>query len=90
MYQEEKTFTLRFTLEAMFPDEYDGDDDNKVWVREWEALIKPDLLKQVFESLRRHPGWTTHVRNRGISPSDEIEVVLARDFSKSRPFSIGS
>ncbi len=88
MYQEEKSFTLRFTLEASFPDDYEGEEDNTAWVREWEALIKPELLKLVFEALRRRPGWTAHIRNRGASPADEIEVVLARDFSKPRPFSI--
>ncbi|MGQ0694320.1 MAG: hypothetical protein ACT4OL_01935 [Nitrospiraceae bacterium] len=86
MYQEEQTFALRFTLEASFPDDYEGDEDNNAWVREWEALIKPQMLKLVFESLRQYPGWTAHVRNRGASPTDEIEVVLARDFSQSRPF----
>jgi hypothetical protein len=88
MYQEEKTFTLRFTLEASFPDDYEGEEDHSAWVREWEALIKPEILKQVFESLRRQPGWTSHIRNRGASPADEVEVVLARDFSKPRPFSL--
>ena len=87
MYQEEQTFTLRFTLEASFPENYEGDDDNKAWVREWEARMKPQMLKLVFESLRQHPGWTAHVRNRGASPTDEIEVVLARDFSQTFPFS---
>ena len=88
MYQEEKSFAIKFTLEASFPDDYEGEEDNKVWVREWEALIKPELVKLVFEALRRHPGWTSHIRNRGASPADEIEVVLARDFSRPRPFTI--
>jgi hypothetical protein len=88
MYQEEKTFTLRFSLEASFPDDYDGDEDDKAWVREWEALMKPELLKVIFDSLRRHPAWTSHIRNRGASPSDEIEVVLVRDFSKPVPFTL--
>ncbi len=88
MYQEEKTFTLRFSLEASFPDEYEDEEDNKTWAREWEAHIKPQMLKLVFESLRQHPGWTSHIRNRGASPTDEIEIVLARDFSKPLPFSI--
>ena len=90
MYQEEQTFALRFTLEASFPDGYEGDEDNKAWVREWDARIKPQMIQLVFESLRQHPGWTSHIRNRGSSPADEIEVVLARDFSKSLPFSMGS
>ena len=88
MYQEEKTFTLRFSLEASFPDDYEGDEEDQVWVREWEARIKPDLLKVLFESLRQHQSWQTHVRNRGKSPADEIEIVLARDFSKPQGFSL--
>jgi hypothetical protein len=88
MYQEEKTFALRFSLEASFPDNYTGDEDEHKWVREWEAQIKPQVIKSVFELLRQHTGWTSHVRNRGVSPADEIEIVFARDFSKPRPFSL--
>jgi hypothetical protein len=90
MYQEEKTFTFRFSLEASFPDEYEGDEEQHVWVGEWEALIKPDLIKALFESLRRHRSWHAHVRNRGKAPTDEIEIVLARDFSKPQGFSLTS
>ena len=90
MYQEEKTFTLRFSLEASFPDDYEGEEENQAWVREWEARIKPDLLKTLFESLRQHQSWQTHVRNRGKSPADEIEIVLARDFSIPQGFSLSS
>jgi len=88
MYQEEKSFALKFTLEASFPDDYEGEEDHQMWVREWEGLMKPEIIKLVFESLRRHPGWTSHIRNRGASPADEIEVVLQRDFAKPRPFTI--
>lgn len=88
MYQEEKTFALRFSLEASFPDDYTGDDDDRHWVREWEARIKPQMIKSVFEVLRQHAGWTSHVRNRGASPADEIEIVLTRDFSQPVPFSV--
>ena len=85
MYQEEKTFRLRFTLEASFPDEYTGDDDEHAWVREWETRMKPQIIKSVFESLRRQSGWASHIRNRGASPGDEIEIVVSRDFSKPLP-----
>lgn len=90
MYQEEKTFTLRFSLEASFPDNYEGDEDQLGWVRDWESRIKPHLLKSLFESLRQHPAWKAHVRNRGISPADEIEIVLSRDHGESLPFSLSS
>ena len=90
MYREEKTFTLRFSLETSFPDDYEGEEDTHAWAREWEARIKPDLLKALFESLRQHRAWQAHVRNRGKSPADEIEIVLARDFSKPQGFSLSS
>jgi len=35
----------------------------------------------VFSFLRRHPSWTVHIRNRGASPEDEIEIALLREFS---------
>ena len=82
MFQEEKTFNFRFSLEANFPDDYEGDEDNQAWLQEWAKRIKPELLKIMFESLRRHPSWTVHVRNRGLSPLDEIEIAMVKDFSK--------
>ena len=85
MYQEEKTFRLRFSLEASFPDDYAGEEDEQAWVHEWETRIKPHLIKSVFESLRQHGGWASHIRNRGASPADEIEIVLTRDFSQPLP-----
>jgi len=90
MYQEEKTFTLRFSLEASFPDDYEGNEEHHLWERDWEARIKSELLKVLFESLRQHQSWQTHVRNRGKSPSDEIEIVLTRDFSKPQGSSLSS
>ncbi len=90
MYQEEKTFSLRFSLEASFPHDYEGEEDTLAWVREWETHIKPDLLKVIFESLRQHRAWQAHIRNRGKSPEDEVEIVLARDFSKPQGFSLSS
>ncbi|MEW6543253.1 MAG: hypothetical protein AB1411_06530 [Nitrospirota bacterium] len=82
MVQEEKAFTFRFSLEARFPDDYDGDEDNYHWLEEWERLVKPELLKLLFDSLRRHPSWKVHVRNRGVSPLDEIEIAMVKDWSQ--------
>lgn len=81
MYQEEKSFALRFALEARFPDDYEGDEDGQAWVKEWEQRLKPELVKLVFDYLRRHPAWTVHVRNRGASPLDEIEIAMLKDFT---------
>jgi hypothetical protein len=82
MFREEKTFTVRFSLEATFPEDYEGDADNHAWLQEWEKHIKPELLKLIFDSLRRRQAWNVHVRNRGMSPQDEIEVAMERDFSQ--------
>jgi hypothetical protein len=81
MINEEKQFCLRFSLEARFPDEYEGDEDNYTWLKDWENQMKPELLKVVFDSLRRHPLWTVHVRNRGLSPQDEIEIAMTKDLA---------
>jgi len=78
--REEKTFNLRLTLEAEFPDDYEGDEDEYKWVREWDQDLKPALLKLIFDSLRKHSSWKAHVRNRGASPLDEIEIALVKSF----------
>jgi hypothetical protein len=80
MFQEEKTFNLRFTLEALFPDDYDGEQDGQMWAKEWEQRLKPELVKIVFDYLRQHPAWKVHVRNRGTSPQDEIEIAMVKEF----------
>jgi len=80
VFQEEKTFNLRFTLEAVFPDDYDGDQDGQMWVKEWEQRLKPELVKMVSDYLRQHAAWKVHVRNRGSSPLDEIEIAMVMQF----------
>lgn len=81
MFHEEKKFNLRFNLEACFPDDYNGDSDAYVWLHEWESRVKPDLLKIIFNALRKFPSWSVHVRNRGIATLDEVEIALVKDFS---------
>jgi hypothetical protein len=82
MVTEERDFNFRISLEAHFPEEYEGTEDEYAWLREWEAHMKPQLIKQLFDSLRQFPSWKAHVRNRGKSPQEEIEIALVRDFSK--------
>ena len=81
MSTEERDFIFRISLEAHFPGDYEGAEDEYAWLREWETRIKPQLIKQLFDSLRQYPAWKAHVRNRGKSPLEEIEVALVRDFS---------
>jgi hypothetical protein len=82
METREQTFTLRFSLTAEIPAELWEDDDfeDDAWLDEWETAIKPGLIRAVFTHLRTFPGWQAHVRNRGVSPLDEIEIVVTRRF----------
>jgi hypothetical protein len=81
METREKTFTLRFTLRTAIPDERWEDDafEEDAWLDEWERRIKPGLVRQVFAHLRGFEHWKAHVHNRGLSPLDEIEIVLVYD-----------
>ncbi len=83
MYQEETTFNLRFQLEAQFPESYEGEKDDMVWAEEWETRIKPEVIKAIFHTLRNYPDWPAHIRNRGRSADDEIEIALVKEFTGS-------
>ncbi len=82
METRERSFLLRFSLRAEIPDTLFDDDDfeEDAWADEWEIRVKPRVLRAVFTELRAVPGWSAHVRNRGISPLDEIEIVVTRRF----------
>ena len=77
---DERTFTLRFSLSATIaPAAWDDEDfEGDEWLGEWEANIKPGLIREVFAYLRKFEGWTCHVRNRGMSATDEIEIVMTK------------
>ncbi|MBI3784585.1 MAG: hypothetical protein HY270_14420 [Deltaproteobacteria bacterium] len=87
MEDREKTFVLRFSLTATIPDSVldDPDFEEDSWLDEWERGIKPLVVKAVFQQLRSFPSWQTHVRNRGISALDEIEIVLEKTFPNYGP-----
>lgn len=82
MYQEETSFNIRFSLEAKFPEDYEGDEDALAWVRGWDTRVKPDVMKAIFQTLRHFPEWSAHIRNRGMAATDEIEIALVKDFSE--------
>ncbi len=89
MFEEEKTFTLRFNLVAGFPEDYDGDDDGYAWLHDWETRVKPELLKTVVASLRASPSWSVRIRNRGMAATDEVEIALEKTFSTNERSLLG-
>ncbi len=80
MFEEEKTFTVRLNFVAHFPEDYEGDEDDYVWLHDWETLVKPELLKIIMATLRASPAWAVHVRNRGMAVADEVEIALEKTF----------
>jgi hypothetical protein len=78
----EKTFNIRFSVSANIPEAlWESDDfEEDAWEHEWEVRIKPVLIRALFAQLRAFPEWRAHVRNRGISPLDEIEIVVERNY----------
>jgi len=81
MYQEEKTFNLRFHLEAQFHEDYEGEEDAHAWEHDWETRMKPEIIKAVFNVLRNSPSWTAHIRNRGMAAVDEVEIAMTKVFA---------
>ena len=79
--KDEHTFNLRFSLSADIPSEAWDDEDfeGDEWLNEWEGTVKPGLVREVFTYLRQFAGWNCHIRNRGISPLDEIEIVMRKE-----------
>ena len=82
MESREKTFTIRFSLTADIPEALWNDDEfeEDAWLNEWEGSIKPALIRSLFAQLRSYANWAARIRNRGLSPEDEIEIVLQRLF----------
>ena len=80
MQKIEEDFLLRFRLEVEFSEECldDDDFDETGWRAEWERGLKPRVIRAVFDALRAVPEWSAHVRNRGVSTEDEVEVVVRR------------
>lgn len=82
MQSDEYGFVLRFSVRAEIPSAaLENDDfDERAFLDEWERGLKPEVVRAVFQALRAVPGWEAHVRNRGASSEDEIEIVVERSY----------
>ncbi len=82
METKETTFTLRFSLTAEIPEALSEDDDfdEDQWLNEWEVAIKPGLIRACVLASPVLSQLEAHVRNRGVSPLEEIEVVVQHTF----------
>ena len=73
-HREEKSFTINVRLSATFGEQYEGDDDGYAWADRFESVVRPRLIKAVFQALRADPAWHVVAGNRGQSPGDALEV----------------
>jgi len=81
-YTETRSFHLRIELEAVFPEGYEGEEDEHGWAAAWDDRVRPSLPPLVMSHMLRQmgAGWKARTRNRGMSPADEVEIVLERLF----------
>jgi hypothetical protein len=75
-YREERTFVVRFTVAAEFPEDYAGDEDGFEWAKEWNEALRPGVVKAVLRELRTHPRFRARIASRGADPDREVEVAV--------------
>lgn len=75
-YREDDRFTIRIDLSAEFGDEYEGDADGYAWLKDWQARVRPDVVRAVAEALRRDPRFDVVPVNRGASAETEVEFAV--------------
>jgi len=77
-YREERTFVVELHLSAEFGDDYEGEDDGYAWFERWDRLVRPRVVRAVFEALASDPGWKVIPSPRGLDPSTAIEIGVER------------
>jgi hypothetical protein len=77
-YVEERDFTLRLDLRCEFPESYEGEADGYAWLREFQDRIAPELVEAAVAVIRRRPGWTVRLGNRGRAVEDEVTLVVEK------------
>jgi hypothetical protein len=85
MQSDEYGFLLRFSVRSDVPSALLADDDfdERAFLAEWESVLKPEVVRAVFQALRAAPGWSAHVRNRGAASTDEVEIVVERSYESA-------
>jgi hypothetical protein len=81
MFREEKTFAFASAWKLNSPSPTTVRPISMPGCRNGRKQLKPELMRLLFDRLRQQPGWQVYIRNRGLSPQDEIEIAMVRDFS---------
>ena len=78
IHREERGFSIQLHLAAEFSEDYDGEEDGYAWFERFESVLKPRLVKAVFDALRSDPGWKVISAPRGVDPSVGVEISVER------------
>jgi hypothetical protein len=73
-HREERQFSIHLHLAAEFGADYEGDEDGYAWFERFESVLKPRLVKAVFDALRSEPGWRVVPAPRGVDPTTAVEI----------------
>ena len=77
-YREDRTYSIQLHLAAEFDEDYEGDEDGYAWFERFEGVLKPRLIRAVFDALRSDPGWKVTAAPRGQDPSAFVEIDVER------------
>ena len=76
-YVEEREFVLRVVMRRSFAEAYDGEEDGYAWTAELRPVLG-QVVEGALGTLSKRPGWTVRTANRGLSPEDEVTIVIER------------
>ena len=74
VHREEGNLTIRVELSAEFDESYEGDDDGYAWLERFRAEVQPQVVRALFEALRRDGSFDVIPVSRGRSPDEHIDV----------------
>jgi hypothetical protein len=75
-YREERELVIRLHLSASFDDGYQGDDDGYAWYREFDAEVRPELVRALVRVLAAQGKFRITPINRGLDTHEELELAV--------------
>lgn len=75
-YREERELVIRLHLSASFEAGYDGDDDGYAWHREFDAEVRPELVRALVRVLSAQGRYRITPINRGLDAHEELELTV--------------
>ena len=74
VHREEGNLTIRVELSAEFDEAYEGDDDGYAWLERFRSEVQPQVVRAMFETLRKDGCFDVIPVSRGRSPDEHVDV----------------